>query len=332
MSTVSLSLDEIFNLAKKTLLANGCDDETASILADLIMKAERDGSLSHGLFRLPAYVSGLKSGKINGKGKPEIKKISPSVIKVLGNNCLAPVVLNKGIPELIKAAKENGIAVLAINNSHHMAAMWPETEMIAEQGLVAFACTSYKPMVAPAGGKKSLFGTNPISFAWPRKGKTPVVYDMATASMAMGEVQVAKREGHKVPLGTGLSKDGKETTDPGEIADGGVLLPFGGYKGSAIAMMVELLAGSLVGDNFSYETAAKDNNDGGPPSGGEFILAISPDKLSENDWDKHSNEFFDKMKSMDGVRLPGERRHKNRLDKGPRNKNEELVNKIKSLS
>ena len=332
MATVSLTLDEIFDLAKKTLLANGCDDETASILADLIMKAERDGSLSHGLFRLPAYVSGLKSGKINGKARPEIKKISPSVIKVLGNNCLAPMVLNKGIPELVKAAKENGVAVLAITNSHHMAAMWPETEAIAEQGLVAFACTSYKPAVAPAGAIKPLYGTNPISFAWPRKGKTPVVYDMATASMAMGEVQVAKREGYKVPLGTGLSKDGKETTDPGEIADGGVLLPFGGYKGSAIAMMVELLAGSLVGDNFSYETAAKDNNDGGPPSGGEFILAISPDKLSENDWDKHSNEFFDKMKSMDGVRLPGERRHKNRLDKGPRNINEELVNKIKSLS
>ena len=250
----------------------------------------------------------------------------------MGNNCLAPIVLSKGIPELVKAAKENGVAVLAINNSHHMAAMWPETEMIAEQGLVAFACTSYKPAVAPAGATKPLFGTNPISFAWPRPGKTPVVYDMATASMAMGEVQVAKREGHKVPLGTGLTKDGKDTTDPGEIADGGVLLPFGGYKGSGIAMMVELLAGALVGDNFSYETAAKDNNDGGPPSGGEFILAISPDKLSGNDWDKHSNEFFDKMKSMEGVRLPGERRHKNRLDKGPRNINEELVNKIKSLS
>ena len=332
MDTVSLSLQEIFDLAKKTLLANECDDETSSILAELIMKAERDGSLSHGLFRLPAYVKGLKSGKINGKGKPEVKKISPSVIKVLGNNCLAPIVLNKGIPELIKAAKENGVAVLAINNSHHMAAMWPETEMIAEQGLVAFACTSYKPAVAPAGATKPLFGTNPISFAWPRPGKTPVVYDMATASMAMGEVQVAKREGHKVPLGTGLTKDGKETTDPGEIADGGVLLPFGGYKGSGIAMMVELLSGALVGDNFSYETATKDNNDGGPPSGGEFILAISPEKLSGNDWNKHSNEFFDKMKSMDGVRLPGERRHKNRLDKGPRKINEELVNKIKSLS
>jgi len=332
VSTVSLKLDEILDLAKKTLLANGCDNETATILAELIMKAERDGSLSHGLFRLPAYVSGLKSGKINGKARPDVKKISSSVIKVEGNNCLAPMVLNKGIPELIKAAKESGVAVLAITNSHHMAAMWPETEKLAEEGLVAFACTSYKPAVAPAGAIKPLFGTNPISFAWPRPGKTPVVYDMATASMAMGEVQVAKREGHKVPLGTGLTKEGKETTDPGEITDGGVLLPFGGYKGSAIAMMVELMAGALVGDNFSFETAAKDKNDGGPPSGGEFILAISPEKTSGSNWHNHADEFFKKMKSMEGVRLPGERRHKNRLDKGPRSINEELVNKIKSLS
>ena len=332
MATVPLSLEDIYNLANKTLLANGCDEETSNILSDLIMKAERDGSLSHGLFRLPAYVAGLKSGKINGKNRPKVSKITPSVVKVDGNNCLAPMVLNKSLPELIKAAQENGVAVLSITNSHHMAAMWPETEAIAEEGLVAFACTSYKPAVAPAGSIKPLFGTNPISFAWPRKNKPPVVYDMATASMAMGEVQVAKREGHKVPLGTGLTKDGKDTTDPAEIADGGVLLPFGGYKGSGIAMMVELLAGALVGDNFSYETAEKDNNDGGPPSGGEFILAISPEKLSNSDWDTHSSKFFEKMKSMGDVRLPGERRHKNRLDKGPRNINEELVNKIRSLS
>ena len=97
-------------------------------------------------------------------------------------------------------------------------------------------------------------------------------------------------------------------------------------------MMVELMAGALVGDNFSFETAAKDNKDGGPPSGGEFILAMSPEKVAGSNWDKHANEFFNKMKSMDEVRLPGERRHKNRLDKGPRNINAELVNKIKSLS
>ena len=332
MSTTSLSLNEIYDLAKKTLLANGCDDENANILSDTIMRAERDGSHSHGLFRLPAYVAALKSKKVNGKARPEIKKISPSVIKVLGNNAFAPMVLKTGLPKLVKLAKETGVAVLAITNSHHMAALWPETEAISEEGLVGFACTSYKPMVAPAGAKKALFGTNPISFAWPRPGKTPVVYDMATAAMAMGEVMVAARDGHKVPLGTGLNKEGKETTDPKEITKGGVLLPFGGYKGSAIAMMVELLAGALIGETFSYETAAKDNNDGGPPSGGEFLLAISPEKIAGSNWDKHSNEFFDKMKTMDGLRLPGERRHKNRLDTGPRKINEDLVKKIKSLS
>jgi delta1-piperideine-2-carboxylate reductase len=157
---------------------------------------------------------------------------------------------------------------------------------------------------------------------------------MATAAMAMGEVMVAARDGHKVPLGTGLNKDGKETTDPKEIikGSGGVLLPFAGYKGSAIAMMVELLAGALVGETFSYETAEKDNKDGGPPSGGEFILAISPKKITGSDWENHADKFFKKMKSMDGVRLPGERRHKNRLDKGPREINKDLVEKIKKLS
>jgi delta1-piperideine-2-carboxylate reductase len=334
MTTTSLSLNEIYNLTKKTLLFNGCDEVNASILSDTIMRAERDGSHSHGLFRLPAYVAALKSKKVNGKARPEVKKISPSIIKVLGNSAFAPMVLNVGLPELIKLAKGTGVAVLAITNSHHMAALWPETEAIAEEGLVSFACTSYMPLVAPAGAKKALFGTNPISFAWPRPGKTPVVYDMATAAMAMGDVMVAARDGKKVPLGTGINKEGKETTDPKEIekGSGGVLLPFAGYKGSAIAMMVELLAGALVGETFSYETAAKDNKDGGPPSGGEFILAISPEKVAGPDWDKHADQFFSKMKSMEGVRLPGERRHKNRLDKTPRKINTELVNKIKNLS
>jgi len=332
MAATSLSLDEIYNLAKKTLLFNGCDEENANILSDTIMRAERDGSLSHGLFRLPAYVASLKSKKVNGKARPELKNIAPSIIKVLGNNAFAPMVLSVGLPAIIDLAKKTGVAVLAITNSHHMAALWPETEAIAEAGLVGFACTSYKPAVAPAGATKPLFGTNPISFAWPRPGKTPVVYDMATASMAMGEVQVAKREGHKVPLGTGLNKDGKETIDPGEIADGGVLLPFGGYKGSSIAMMVELLAGALLGEWFSFETKEHDNNDGGPPKGGEFILAISPDKITDSDWDKHADQFFKKMSEMDGVRLPGERRHKNRLDLEPREINSDLIKKIKSLS
>ena len=332
MTTISLSLDEIYSIAKKTLLVNGCNEKNASILSDTIMKAERDGSLSHGLFRLPAYIASLKSKKVNGNAKPKPTKIAPSVIRVDGDSGFAPIVLSVGIPPLIELAKDNGVAILSVTKSHHMAALWPETESIAESGLVGFACTAYKPMVAPAGATKSLFGTNPISFAWPRKNKTPVVYDMATASMAMGEVQVAAREGHSVPLGTGLDKKGKETSDPKEIADGGVLLPFGGYKGSAISLMVELLSGALLGEWFSFEAQKLDNNDGGPPRGGEFILAISPDKIAGPNWNDHAEKLFFRMKELKGVRLPGERRHQNRLNLGPRNINKELFEKIKKLT
>ena len=157
---------------------------------------------------------------------------------------------------------------------------------------------------------------------------------MSISAMAMRDVMVSARDGKKVPLGTSINEDGKETTDPKEIVkgSGGVLLPFAGYKGSAIAMMIELLAAGLVGDLFSFEAKEADNNDGGPARGGEFIMALSPELIAGQNWNEHADKFFEQMKSLEGVRLPGERRHKNRLDTGSRSINTELVNKIISLS
>ena len=154
---------------------------------------------------------------------------------------------------------------------------------------------------------------------------------MATSTMAMGEVQVAARDGHKVPFGTGLDNEGNKTDNPKAIADGGVLLTFGDYKGSAIAMMIELLAAGLVGDLFSFEAQKVDNNDGGPARGGEFIMALSPQLIAGDGWNEHAEKFFHQMTSLEGVRLPGQRRHKNRKDEGPRKINTELVEKIKKL-
>ncbi|PQM59680.1 MAG: oxidoreductase [Rhodobacteraceae bacterium] len=330
MTTTSLTLSEIYNLAHKTMLANGCDEANAEALADIIYRAERDGSHSHGLFRIPGYVKALRSGKVDGKAKPKITKKSSVIIQVDGNSSFAPLAQAVGLPELSKLALETGLAALSLTNVHHFAALWPETEFLADRGLASIACTAYMPTVAPAGSKEKLFGTNPISFAWPRPGKNPICFDMATSSMALGDLQIAARDGNQVPLGTGLDKDGLATTDPAKIA-AGVLLPFGGYKGSAIALMVELLAAGLTGEQFSYEAKNNDNGDGGPPRGGEIVFAFSPEIIAGNGWELHVEGFMEKLCGLDGVRVPGERRHKNRLDKGPRMINTDLIQTIKSF-
>jgi delta1-piperideine-2-carboxylate reductase len=330
VSSVTLELAAIYKLAEDVFLANGCDADNAAALADIICRAERDGSHSHGLFRVPGYVKALRSGKVDGQAKPTVKHITPAVIQVDGHGCFAPLAQAVGLPVLAEAASTIGIAALSLVGVHHFAALWPETEYLADRGLVGLACTAYMPMVAPAGSKEALFGTNPLSFAWPRPGHPPVVYDMATAAMAMGDVQIAARDGRTVPLGTGLDADGNPSTDPAAIAKG-VLLPFGGYKGSAIALMVELLAAGLTGEQFSYEARATDNKDGGPPRGGEMVIAMSPEIIAGPDWQTHVEAFMQKMSGLEGVRMPGARRHKNRLDTGPRAINQELVATIKTL-
>ena len=328
----ALTIEEIHALAHTCLSNNGCDESNAGAVADTVTHAERDGSVSHGLFRIPGYVAALRSGKVNGHAAPRTTPLTPAALRTDGDNGFAPTALQHGIPKLAEAATHSGVAVLALIRVHHFAALWHETEALAERGLAALACTAYMPAVAPAGARQALFGTNPISFAWPRPGDTPVVYDMATAAMAMGEVQIAARDGHAVPPGTGLDASGKPTTDPARIADGGVLLPFGGYKGSAVSMMVELLAAALIGERFSYQAAEADNQDGGPPRGGEFILALSPERIAGPDWAAHAGEFFARLEALDGTRLPGQRRHANRKDRGRRAVNAELVKKIRELA
>ena len=330
MHTVSLSLQEIDELARRCFNQNGCDAENTEALVRTVVTAERDGSLSHGLFRVPGYVASLRSGKVNGKARPRVSNKTPVIVNVHGDNGYAPLSIERGVPALVKAAQEFGVAVLATTHVHHFAALWPETEAIAAHGLIGMACVSYTPFVAPAGGRKALFGTNPISFAWPRPGQSPLVIDMATAAMAHGELQIAAREGRSVPLGTGLNSNGQVTADPAEILKG-VLLPFGGYKGSAIALMVELLAAGAIGECFSFEAAEADNKDGGPPRGGEFMLAISPELLAGPGWAAHCEAFFTRFQAIEGARLPGSRRHRNRLSDAPRPINAELLERIRAL-
>ena len=170
MSHQIMSVEAIHSLATKTLTSFGADELNAGAVADIITMAERDGCVSHGLFRLPGYVATLKSGKVNGEARPTVTKLAPAVVQVNGHNAFAPTALQVGRPALIEAAKTCGVAIMPLIGIHHFAALWTELEPVCDADLAAFACTSYKPSVIPAGGKKALFGTNPIAFGWPRKG------------------------------------------------------------------------------------------------------------------------------------------------------------------
>ena len=176
MSSLELSLADIYDLSKRVMLANGCDTENAEAVADIITRAERDGSHSHGLFRVPGYVKALRSGKVDGKAKPSVKIVTPAILQVDGNGCFAPIAQAFGLPELVKVTNDLGIGALSLVGVHHFAALWPETEYLADRGLVGIARTAYTPAVAPTGSKKALFGTNPISFA---------------CSLALGTIQLS---------------------------------------------------------------------------------------------------------------------------------------------
>ena len=210
---------------------------------------------------------------VDGNAEPIVERIAPGMVMIDAQGGFAPLALTVGRMPLIEAAREQGVAVMGLVRVHHFAALWFEVEPLAAAQLCTVACTAYKSTMAPAGGAIPFFGTNPIAFGWPRKNAPPMVFDLASAAMARGELMVAARDGHKVPQGVGLDADGLPTSDPQSILEGGIQLPFGGYKGSNIAMMVELLSGGLIGEHFSFEAAEHDNKDGGPPRGGEFLMA-----------------------------------------------------------
>ncbi len=304
----TITTEEARALARAALVAHGCDAANADAVADTIARAERDGAASHGLFRLPGYVASLKSGKVNGASRPKITNRAPAVLHVDGDRGYAPVAHQALAGPLAAAAKTEGLALAAVTNTHHFSALWAEVELLSERGVAAMACVSFKPALPPAGGTAPLYGTNPMAFAWPRPGHDPVVFDQASSVVARGEVMIAARDGHELPPGAGIGADGQPSTDPAEVLKG-ALLPFGGYKGASLAMMIELLAGPLIGENLSLEAAETDQADGGPPRGGEFILAIDPESArGSTDWARHAERLFAAIAGQEGARLPGQGR------------------------
>lgn len=308
-----MTLPQIHSLAMSLLTTNGFSADQADAIAQTVTMAERDGCLSHGLFRIPFYVKALQNDHANPQAVPELSTSESSVVHVDAKGGFCPLALQVGVPELISKARKHGIAALAIHDTYNIAALWPEVERLATDGLVAFAFTAANSYVAPAGGTQPLFGTNPMAFGFPRQDNPPLVFDQASSACARGEIQLHLREGKPLPEGWAIDANGEPTTDPA-AALAGAQLPFGGHKGSSIALMVELLAGALIGDLFSTESKAADTNKVGAPLGGEFILAIDPQHCNQSsDHLSRAEQLFSAILDQPGTRLPSQRRYTTRL-------------------
>ncbi|MEF2071992.1 Ldh family oxidoreductase [Consotaella aegiceratis] len=307
--TVRVGFDDLVAVLKTILVRFGTSASVAAILADNCATAERDGSKSHGLFRMPGYVTTLRSGWVDGHAVPVVEDAAAGFVRADAMNGFTQVALAKARPLLIEKARQTGIAALAIRQSHHLGALWPDVEPFAREGFVALSVVNSFGCVVPHGGTKPVFGTNPIAFAAPRADDDPLVFDQAASAIANGDVQVAARDGHALPPNSGVDRHGKPTTDPRAVLDGGALLPFGGHKGASLAMMVEILSAALTGGQFSFEVDWSDHPGAVTPKTGQLVILIDPRRGAGESFAARLEILIERIREAGQERLPGDRRY-----------------------
>ena len=308
MDTVSLTLTELHALANEILIAHNTNDINADEVAAALVAAEADGQSGHGASRIPSYAAQSKSGKVDGHAAPKLKKVAAAALRVDARGGFAVPAINLGVEALVEMTRETGIAAVAIANSHHSGVAAHHVEPIAQAGLIGLSFGNGPQGIAPWGGNRGLFGTNPIAFAAPRKKAEPMVIDMSLSKVARGRVNVAAQKGEAIPEGWAVDAKGEPTTDA-KAAMEGTMLPMGDAKGAQLVLMVEILAAALSASHFGYEASSFFTGEGEPPLVGQFLIAIDPDPLSRNRFGERLEDLFTAILAQPGTRLPGERRY-----------------------
>ena len=306
---VHIPLPELHALAVHVLTHQGLSGAHAQAMARTIVAGQRDDCQSHGVYRLVSCAHSVRSGKVELQAEPVVHPTRGAVVQVDARRAFSPLAFERGLPHLAQAARAQGLAALVIRQCFHFSALWPEVEAIAEQGLAALILTPSHAWVAPEGGSKPVFGTNPIAFGWPRTGRHPLVFDLATSAIARGDLELHRRAGTPLPAGCGVDEEGRESRDPLAVARG-AMRTFGGHKGSALALMVELMAGALIDDWTSAESLAFDAGAGATPCHGELVLAFDPQRLGGNlpAQQARAEALFASITGQ-GARLPSARRY-----------------------
>jgi len=303
------AVEELTALARRALERAGASKAAAQATAEALVAAEAEGLSGHGLSRVALYAQHLRQGRVDGKAKARITKKRGATCIVDAAGGLAFPACALAVREATKRARRYGIAFAGVANSHHFGAAAYHLAPLAQAGLVGLAFTNSPSAINAWGGKKAFFGTNPIAAVFPRKNADPVVVDLSLTEVVRGKIMLYAKEGKPIPLGWAVDKDGNPTTDP-KAALTGSLTAIGGVKGTALALMVEVLCVALTGAAFSFENDSY-FEPGGKPRIGHAILAIDPDALAGADsYFSRLEVLVSKMLEDAGVRLPGARRQR----------------------
>lgn len=306
--TVTLGLDEVAELTRRALRASGLSPDNAESVTRSVVAAERDGIHSHGLARLPTYCEHARCGKIDGTVEPTRSRPRPGTVLVDARDGFAHPAIDLGFQVLPDAAREAGIAAMAVTNSYNCGVVGHHVERLAEQGLVALAFVNAPASIAPWGGHKATFGTNPLACAVPRAEAAPLVIDQSSSVVAKSEVMVHKQKGEPLPEGWALDADGNPTTDPEAALAGGTMVPAGGYKGANQALVVEVFAAALTASSLSIDASSFANNQGGSPETGQFFVAVDPNAFAGAVFAEKVERLAAAIAEQEGTRLPGQGR------------------------
>lgn len=298
-----ISLQEIESVTKTALMAHGAEEWIADHVADAVKVAESVGNKICGLYYVESYCQQLASGRVKGAAMPVVTRPKPAVVSVDAAFGFAQSAFAKGLPEALNAAKENGVATLAVGHAHTCTSLGYFTEQIARAGMIGFGFTNATPIVAAPGGKSRIIGTNPIAFSVP-DGNSGIAmqFDQSTTTVALGKITMAKAAGESIPEGWALDADGQPTTDP-DAAIKGSLVSMGGYKGWGFGLMAEFLAAGLTGSLASMDVKPLKAPTGEPHDLGQYYILIDPSDSSS--FAERINQVAAAVATEEGGRIPG---------------------------
>ena len=301
-----LTLRQAEDLVVAALMRARTSEDNARSVARALVMAEADGLKGHGLSRVPMYAAQARNGKVDGQANPALTQRRPALVAVDAANGFAYPAIELAETVLPGLARSQGIAAAAIHRSHHCGAAGHPVERLAEAGLVAILFVNTPAGIAPWGGSRAVLGTNPVAFACPLPDRAPLVIDLSLSKVARGNIMTAKQRGEKIPEGWALDAHGQPTADP-DAALAGTMLPMGDAKGTALALMVELLAAGLTGANFAADASSFLDDKGPPPGTGQLIVAFDPAAFG-GDAVARFAVLARSIEAQPGARLPGAKR------------------------